>query len=182
MAKYDVMIDLETAGNGPGCAIFSIGAVEFDPKGTEVREDKAFYRVINLQSCLDAGLKVDASTIYWWLGQSNPARAALQAGHIDLRPGLYQLSGWIGPLTDVKIWSHGATFDLPILDMAYRAIGQAVPWRYWNCRDTRTILDLADLTIDKAASNVEHNAKTDAIDQAKWVQQAYAKLKEPPRV
>jgi len=72
MEYTDVMLDLETMGKKSNAAIVSIGAVEFDIEtGKTGRE---FYKVVDLQSCLDLGLKVEASTIYWWLMQSEAAR------------------------------------------------------------------------------------------------------------
>ena len=73
------MIDIETMGNKPGSAIVSIGAVMFDPKNWEDPDKKSkFYSTINLQSCLDCGLEVDGSMVYWWMQQSEDAREGIQ--------------------------------------------------------------------------------------------------------
>ncbi len=60
-----VMIDLETMGNKPGCAILSLGAVDFgqDKDKRWLMGDKTFYRELNLQSCIDAGLHIDTSCL-----------------------------------------------------------------------------------------------------------------------
>ena len=50
-----VMLDLETMGNGPTSAIIAIGAVAFDMEGITSH----FYRQVSLQSSMDAGLKCD---------------------------------------------------------------------------------------------------------------------------
>lgn len=72
------MIDLETMGTSPGCAIASIGAVIFDPErphdGSTAPE---FYAVVDLASCQSVGLTMDAGTVYWWLTQSQKAREAV---------------------------------------------------------------------------------------------------------
>jgi len=58
-----IMLDLETFGTDNDSVICSIGAVEFDivtgKRGME------FYQKIDIQSCLDAGLKVSGQTILW---------------------------------------------------------------------------------------------------------------------
>jgi DNA polymerase III epsilon subunit-like protein len=46
MTMIDVMLDLETMGNGPRAAIVAIGAVEFDPDTGTVGE--RFYRAVDL--------------------------------------------------------------------------------------------------------------------------------------
>ena len=47
-------------------------------------------------------------------------------------------------------------------------------WKFWEVRDTRTLFDLADVSVRIEG---KHNALTDAVAQAKAVQQSYAKLK-----
>ncbi len=58
-----LMLDLETWGTAPGSALRSIGAVFFDLDG---KTGETFYRNIDKQSCLDAGLKIDPATVSWW--------------------------------------------------------------------------------------------------------------------
>ncbi|SEG13573.1 3'-5' exonuclease [Marinobacterium lutimaris] len=72
-----IMIDGETAGTGPTSALFSIGAVAYNPMTGEVDIDNAFCSNIDLQSCIDAGLTIDGEAIYWWLERSTEARAGI---------------------------------------------------------------------------------------------------------
>jgi Mesyanzhinovviridae exonuclease len=81
MAKNHVMLDLETLGTEAGCVVVAIGAVAFDPMGAYVHppdmtnlQSDEFYAVIDIQSCLDAGLRINGNTLYWWLQQSPDAR------------------------------------------------------------------------------------------------------------
>lgn len=57
------MLDLETFGTKPGSVIRSIGAVMFDLDG---RTGPEFYRNIDEESCVKAGLTYDPSTVSWW--------------------------------------------------------------------------------------------------------------------
>jgi len=75
MKFTDVMLDLETMGRKSNSAIVSIGAVEFNIETGETGRE--FYAVIDLNSCLDFGLKVQADTIYFWLQQNQAARDAI---------------------------------------------------------------------------------------------------------
>ena len=75
--RIDVMLDYETMSTASNAATPSIGAVVFDLENAIVDKDRSFYRNIDLQSCIDAGLQVDGSTIMWWFEQSDAARKHL---------------------------------------------------------------------------------------------------------
>lgn len=127
-----IMIDLETMGSAPTAAITSIGAVLFDPYGNWIGD--AFHTHVSLESCLLNGLTMDASTVLWWLGQSEAARKTLvdgQPGASNLREALHALTCFM-PF-GVTPWCNGASFDFAILNNAYRAIKHPVPpWEYWK--------------------------------------------------
>lgn len=74
-------------GNTPNSAIVSNGAVRFNGGGIL----DSFYNVISLESSLDAGLNVDASTVMWWMGQSQDARIALSLDAGALKDSLISL-------------------------------------------------------------------------------------------
>src|ERR1700752_755293 len=67
-----VLLDIETMGNTSRSAITSIGAVQFDLNTGEIGE-KVYTRV-DLQSCLDVGLTMNADTVMWWMKQTDAAR------------------------------------------------------------------------------------------------------------
>jgi len=48
-----------------------------------------------------------------------------------------------------------------------------VTWKFWEVRDTRTLFDLANVSVRIEG---KHNALTDAVAQSRAVQQAYKKL------
>mgnify|MGYP006408929027 CR=1 FL=1 len=76
-----IMIDLETMGTRPDAPIISIGAVAFDANGPL----DSFYAGVNLGSSVNSGAKIDASTVLWWMQQSDEARAALVPKDDELR-------------------------------------------------------------------------------------------------
>ena len=82
------MLDLETMGNGPNAAITAIGAVKFDPDKGEIVE--TFYFKVNLESSVKQGGVIDASTVIWWLGQNEEARAEMQKKGGHILDGLYE--------------------------------------------------------------------------------------------
>lgn len=182
----DTMLDLETLSTRPDAAILQVAAVAFDPdpyRPTIVSGDQ-FNMYARIDS--DGQGRVENDTLRFWLLADDPARRALAAG-LDGADGLVSVlvafAAWRqrypGP-----IWSHGASFDIPILDAAYARVGLQVPWGYRDTRDTRTLYALA--TPDGRppevpafdVRGVEHDALYDARLQARQVREAYRLLRE----
>lgn len=157
----DIMADLETWGTEPGSAIAAIGAcVVGEP-------DLTFYTTITLQSCLDAGLRVSGSTVEWWLRQAPEAQAALLVDQVDLESALYQFSAWYHDRQlgrGARLWGNGANFDPVLLESAYRAVGQAIPWKFYEVACYRTMKGLVSFKAPKPT--VAHHALYDALAQA----------------
>lgn len=163
-----VMVDLETMSTEPNAAIISIGAVACR-QGVILRE---FYSVVSLQSCMDVGLDVSASTIMWWLGQSEEARKAVRLASNTITKELGELNAWAESLNNPRVWGNGSDFDNVILKNAYKAVGLKPFWSYYNDRCYRTIKNLIDpqrrLLPREAA--VAHHALFDAADQMAHLQ------------
>jgi hypothetical protein len=146
MAFDHVEIDLETLGTLPGSVILSIGAVLFDPtKPVEECLGKEFYCVVSKADSLAHGMSFSQDTLDWWMKQSPEARQVLTDADSDekadmLEDALGMLSQFITP--NMKVWSNGANFDQPLLEVAYSKIGQPIPWKYYNSRCHRTVLSL----------------------------------------
>lgn len=68
----NLMIDIETLGNKPNSAILQIAAVSFDPTSGEMGNE--FSVNISPKSCEKLGMKIQASTVEWWMQQSDEAR------------------------------------------------------------------------------------------------------------
>ena len=163
----DVMIDLETLGRRPGCAVLSIGAVEFGPRGL----GRELYVVVNRKSQVELGLHEDDSTLAWWAQQTEAARQVLDdAGKKTAAPleqALAQLTSWLTPigLKRVKVWGNGADFDNAILSCCYGALKADVPWDFWNNRCYRTLKNLIPGP-KLSRGGTYHNALDDAKSQA----------------
>ena len=168
----DVMVDLETRGDGPGCAILSIGAVAFDPEAGWIDPD-GFYAVIDANSCLVAGLRYDQGTLDWWAKQSPEARAVIdQAAGGAGQPLALALDNFafylsqFGGVGSVRVWGNGADFDNAILAAAARAAGRPTAWEHWNSRCFRTLKNLFRDIPAPERIGVFHNALDDARTQA----------------
>lgn len=158
----NIMIDLETLGISPSSAILSIGAVAFDDSAKPIGE---FYRVIDLQSCLDAGLEINGATFYWWLYQDREARDALRKDRQPLAEVLLDFSAWVygfNTIGKINPWGNGADFDIPIIVSAYKALGYKVPWLYYSSRCYRTWKNLNKGIAKPKRMGTYHNALDDA--------------------
>jgi len=164
--KKHVMLDLETWGNEPGSVITSIGAVRFDIDGID--DDAFYYHIDPVGSTKKYGLTVDASTIMWWLQQSEEARMEfVNAKREDLKDVLYFFSFWF--VDSEYLWGNGAAFDNVLLRAAYDAVGEIPPWNWWNDRCFRTMKNQYPHMTEPEFKGTKHNALVDARHQAGWL-------------
>jgi len=177
MAKTDVMIDLETLATSTDAAILTIGAVKFDPFGSvaDFSENDKFYVKVDLDSCNELNLTVSDDTINWWATQSKEAQdeAFSPKNRIHIEDAFADLYKFCWGAQ--RVWSNGAGFDVVICETIFNKIHKAVPWKFWQVRDVRTIFDLG---IDPQRPQVTaHNAVEDALAQAISVQNVCRVLK-----
>ena len=165
------MVDLETMAVSPRTVILTLGAVHFDPFSDEILDELYFRINIDDQDAL--GREVDPNTIDWWAKQ-DPAimeEAFSPDNRLPVSEAIDKFHKFAWGCD--KFWAHGSMFDLVIIEDIYRQLNRTAPWQYWQCRDTRTLFDLADPEMPQAE---KHNALADAIRQAVGVQNCYRKL------
>lgn len=166
------MVDMETLAVSPRTAILSLGAVHFNPFGNEIYD--TLYFKIDLDDQDKLGREVDPNTLDWWAKQ-DPAimeEAFSPDNRIPLAEAMDRFHKFAWGCN--KFWSHGATFDLVILEDVYMQLNKPLPWNYWQLRDTRTLFDLGfepDMSKD-----AKHDALQDAIRQARGVQNVFRSL------
>lgn len=170
----NIMVDLETLGNGSNAVIIAIGAVQFDHTGL----GQEFYTAVDPQSCVDVGMEIDVSTIMWWMKQSDAARSAFDRTGAPILEALLSFSDYVRDSAGkgAEVWGNGATFDNVILSNAYRAVGVDKPWAYWADRCYRTMKNMYPL-ITQERVGTAHNALDDAIYQAAHMSQILACIK-----
>jgi exodeoxyribonuclease VIII len=155
-----VMVDLETLGNGSNAAIISIGAVAFDLDNGLGSE---FYMNVDPQSCVDAGMKMDVSTVMWWMQQSDAARSVFKVKGAPIEVVLSEFKAWYPQAA--CLWGNGATFDNVILSNAYTAVGLSRPWHFTKDRCYRSLKALRP-EVKHDREGVHHHALDDAKFQA----------------
>jgi len=171
MVKH-LMVDMETMAVSPNAVVLSLGAVHFNPYGNE-HGDSIYFR-IDLDDQDALGREVDPNTITWW--SSQPPEIMEEAFSPDDRIPLVEAMDRFHKFAwgCSAFWSHGATFDLVILENIYRQLNKPLPWNYWQLRDTRTLFDLGH--DPEMPQDSKHDALQDAIRQAVGVQNVYRKL------
>lgn len=189
----DIMLDLETLGTGNNAAIIQIGAVAFNADGENgslwtnspdllASLGQGFRVNVNLAESRHPGI-IDASTVEWWLQQSQEARDSITKteGRLELGAALEAFVRWLYTVTPkvraLRVWSNGPTFDETILRAAFTRYGAPLPLSFRGSRCCRTMIELAELhgwNRKEAASGApqdttKHDALSDAVFQARGV-------------
>jgi len=165
-----LMIDLEGLATGPDTCILTIAAQTFDPFGSG-HYDQHYYARVTLES--QETRAIDDSTIAWWATQPAHAReeAFDEQGRIPLDQALDELGRLIWHAT--LVWSQGPTYDMNILEHAYKSYRKPLPWKYYQVRDSRTVFSLwPDLPVPPTT----HHALEDCRRQIGMLQQTLQHL------
>lgn len=161
--KRQVMIDIETFGLGPDAAIASIGACTFYVAESLKVVDK-FYFNIDQASNKKINRVYTKSTLDWWSDQSEEVKNSLMSDQVNIKDAIDSLFNFVN--RDDILWAHGISFDIPIIESTYRALGyDRASWHYRNLRCSRTLTSIFGIS-SHADSNMKHNALADAISQA----------------
>jgi len=169
------MLDLESLGTRPDCAILTLGAVKFDPFEVDRFGDGLYFR-IDVNEQLELGREVQEDTLEWWGRQAEDVReeALGETGRISLTDMYQQLNRFLVGVNN--IWCQGPAFDIVILENIYRQMGWPTPWQFWQIRDSRTLFGVHGDPREKNKAGL-HNALEDCISQAQGVQEIYHRLK-----
>ena len=171
------MIDIESLDTSPNCVILTIGAVRFDPKGTGVVEKLELRPTIDEQT-EKFNRVINEDTLRWWSEQSPDAleEALGDRGRISFSECMEILYKFCWNRR--AVWSNGAGFDIVAMESAWRNLDMRIPWPYYTVRDTRTLYEIAGVSLKdkKYGSKTTHKAVEDAEHQAIVVQDAYMKL------
>ena len=168
------MVDIEGLATGPETTILTIAAQEFDPleRGLLGRD---FYVRVDLES--QEGRTIEQGTIDWWATQPAAVReeAFSEQDRVPLREALQGLHRIIWH--SKRVWAQGPTYDMNILEHAYKSLGMPLPWRYYAVRDSRTLFGLVP-SLEKYPAS--HHALEDCRRQIQllWDALEYLNIKE----
>lgn len=169
-----IMLDLETLSTEPNAMITAIGAVVMDFENCTIRE--TFERQIDIESYgSNSGFDMSASTVKWWLKQSDDARSKFNEPAHSYKAALFGFGNWCsmvsdGKMSDLFVWGNGAAFDNVIIKNALaREQASVTLWPYSNDRCYRTIKSVFPRLDLKVEGLTAHNALDDAKYQALYL-------------
>lgn len=173
----DLMIDIETISTRKSDSpVVAIGAVRFDVLTGETFE--TFFAHISRESCKEAGLIENPSTLEWWSEQSPEAQKVLQGGN-DLKEELTRFNKWVHTFKkgDMKLspqhlrpWGNSSDFDLSILQTAMEKVDLDWPFHFWHHKDVRTVMSFIPRGVFKKwkIDNTRPGTYHDAVDDCKY--------------
>ena len=166
---------METLDTSPNTVILTIGAVLFDPKGQGVVERLELRPTIDEQTDV-YNRTISDDTLRWWSEQSKEAieEAMGDRDRVTFKDCMEQLYKFCW--NRKAVWSNGAAFDVVVAETAFRQLDIRIPWPFYTVRDTRTLYDIAGVSLKDGRHVTTHKAVEDAEHQAIIVQKAYMKL------
>lgn len=173
--KNEIMIDAETTGRNPGCKVLTLGAFGFNIYGEQVR----FYERFDFSKMGAAGLFDEQETIDWWFQQREEIRKEAFEGKTNPSDGLANFKMFLLSNFDLdkdsgfRVWCCGADFDFPILKEFFRRFGFAIPWKFYQQCDYRTVKNLFPSIKSEEGEKVEHVAIEDAMAQMRGLRCFY---------
>lgn len=177
----ELMVDIETSGDKPGCKVLSLGAFGFDTNGNQVE----FYRRFDTKSQIAQGLEDDVGTMMWWNKQGKEAFEEAFGGDTDPINGITDFKQWVmqnfktGKFDKFKAWSRGIDFDFPILNRFFAAFGfNGCPWQFWQQYDYRTVANLFPVIKSAEGNELKHSALEDAKAQMRGLRAFYSLTKD----
>jgi hypothetical protein len=167
------MIDFETLDDKATSVPIQLGACKFRLDTGKILDK--FVVNIEARSGKDLGLTISKSTIDWWKTQDPKIMKEITSNPYPIGEAMQMFDDWIGN-DSYMVWSNGASFDIPLLEVIYRKLGKETKFKYWDQCCYRTILNMFDLSNKKlrgAQEGTLHNAADDAIGQAKILMEIF---------
>ena len=177
----ELMVDIETSGDKPGCKVLSLGAFGFNKDGQQVE----FYRRFDTKAQSAQGLFDTDSTMTWWQSQGKEAFEEAFGGDTDPIKGIADFKQWVmanfrtGRADKFKAWSQGIDFDFPIMNRFFTAFGfNGCPWQFWQQYDYRTVANLFPVIKSAEGNVLKHSAIEDAKAQMRGLRAFYSLTKD----
>lgn len=174
--RIDVMTDIETLGIKSDSTIFQISACAFNIETGDILD--TFNQIIDIETINN--MKVDGSTIKWWLNTDRDLlhRLLTNKKALPFDSVLENFHNWIIFLTndikDVYLWGNGILFDNKMIQTQMELCGLDYPIYYKNDRDMRTIVELACRKLNVSLQDFKKQfaddtlTKHDAFDDVRW--------------
>ena len=156
-----LMIDLETWSTTSDAEIIACGLVVFDDK-------IHISRLFGLHPQKDRIRSQD--TVNWWMDRKATLEKIFTA---PVQCSLDALLRFISKIIEThqitEVWAKSPSFDLIILDHAYRQAKMEKPWKYSQERDVRTIQAILKNKSHLSDPVCPHDPLSDAVAQTQDV-------------
>lgn len=167
-----VMLDIETMGTTPGCVVLSIGATTFKLDDSPHYTQQTFFKVLNLTESLELGLRIESSTLKWWLTQNHQTlkNQLMEDGAFPL-PGLLEIfNEWLSDNMVECVWGNSASFDCGLLRAVYEAAKVRPYWSHRNEMCYRTVKNLCpEIPLAEKDGDRAHDPVYDAQYQIQYL-------------
>lgn len=159
----ELMLDLETGDRSCNARVFQVALCSLEKSDIVNVTGPKF--VFNQYISIDSRGVEDPETMTWWRSQGaawDKLQQELKTG-MPLRETVEGFLAWWETINSqdevTRLWSYGASFDIPIWQTAIERAGFKKPWSYKIERCLRTADDLL-------FEGLQHDAMADALDQA----------------
>lgn len=177
------MLDIETTGRTPGCAVIQIAAVLFNANTGDISNKYRFKESINFNTQLKNGYTYSKETVAWWNRTNKSLFNELcrsNNNYIDVGKNFQKWYRNLPNFKKLRLWGNSPKFDIAILEGWYRkSIGNTFDpfWDTWSERDLRTISALApDIKKKKKFVGTQHDAIDDCLHQISYLYDILSKL------
>ncbi|QIG60670.1 exodeoxyribonuclease VIII [Vibrio phage VPT02] len=196
------VFDLETYATNQNAIVPELSAVAFDILSGEVFHEATFH--IDVDSQVALGREVSASTLSFWLMQSEDARRKMLLADAEYcekndLPAPLQIGGAMAQLSHIiktvsatwaeqtglskepMVWGNGITFDLGKTISLFETAQVPLPWQFWAERDARTLMDLAPgikKAFEQDFQGIPHYGLDDCKHELRYLSATYIKIWE----
>ena len=183
----DVCIDIETLGTNVDSQIIQVGACVFDPT-EDIIVEETFCSNVRLDN--DAHINATPGTIRFWCitVADNPAMLDVlnNSDGVPMETVLTLLRSYCVRHNVQNVWANGTKFDIAMLEYQFKAHGVRIPWNFNSDRCMRTIKAynpnheycVAEANKYPLPGLGLHDALTDAVWQARYIQLALSSMNE----
>lgn len=173
MLCTDYVIDIETLSTHYFLAqIPAFAVIGFDRRKGIDQDFQTFFATMQLKPQIERGRVADDSTISFWKKQDPAISEVVFTEEKDPSAALNQMGQWF---IDTRIseqctvWGNDPLFDLGNMEMFLKQYGIKPPWKYWNRRCYRTIVDLLGPAFNVPGNPMKHHPVYDALHEAQTI-------------
>lgn len=184
-----LMADIESLDIGSRSVVLQVALYGLDADEDEILEDYVWsFLPIQPQLDLIQPRTISASTLLWWMQQSDEARAMFEKNVLEdfenlpvmMRHLTREFTRMTSKYSNYELWARGPQFDVVNLESLYADCGMRAPWKYDSVRDLRTLMKQAGLStgdVDPPHGFIPHQASWDAKFQLRCYREARKALR-----